>query len=163
VIGVNTAGLAPPNGGSIGLNFAIPVNVAKRVVPDLIRSGCYRHPEIGISGVPLSVISQPTRQRLGLPLDQNGLLVQEATGGAAEAGIRAGEQVVDVGGVPLRVGGDVVVAVDGRPLGGGGDLRMYIENAKRLGDAVVLGVLRGGQRQDVRVTLGERPSQVPCR
>jgi 2-alkenal reductase len=162
VIGVNTAGLSQ-SGGSIGLNFAIPVNVVKRVVPELIRSGCYRHPAIGISGLPLAQLGQGTKRQLGLPLDQGGLLVQEATAGAAQAGVRAGDRVVDVGGTPLRVGGDTVVAVDGRPLGGGGDLRGYIENTKRPGDAVTLTVLRSGQRQDVRVTLTERPSEVPCR
>lgn len=57
VIGVNTAGLSR-SGSSIGLNFAIPVNVVKRVVPELIRSGCYRHPLIGITALPLSQIGQ---------------------------------------------------------------------------------------------------------
>src|SRR5688500_793778 len=47
VIGVNSAGLAPA-GSSIGLNFAIPINVVKRVAPELINRGCYRHPLISV-------------------------------------------------------------------------------------------------------------------
>jgi S1-C subfamily serine protease len=108
----------------------------------------------------LALFSQTARQQLGIPPSQTGLLVQESSAGAQQAGIRAGSQVVNLGGVPLRVGGDIVVAVDGRELGGGGDLRAYIENAKRVGDTVGLTILRDGQRQDVSVTLAQRPSDV---
>jgi S1-C subfamily serine protease len=161
VIGVNTAGLSQ-SGGSIGLNFAIPVNVVKRVVPELIRSGCYRHPLIGISAIPLSQIGQAARRELGIPAAQKGLLVQEVSAGAADAGVRAGDRVVTLGGVPLRAGGDVIVAIDGRPTATGGDLRAYVENNKRPGDTVALTILRNGQRQEVSVKLSERPSDV-CR
>jgi S1-C subfamily serine protease len=161
VIGVNTAGLAPA-GGSIGLNFAIPVNVVKRVVPELISRGCYRHPLIGVSALPLSQIGQSARRELDVPVNQAGLLVQEVSAGAADAGIRAGQRTVTLGGAPLRAGGDIVIAVDGRRITSGGELRAYVENNKRPGDAVALTVLRDGQRRDVRVMLSERPSEA-CR
>jgi len=161
VIGVNTAGLAPA-GGSIGLNFAIPVNVVKRVAPELIKGGCYRHPLIGVSALPVSQIGQAARRELGVPTTQNGLLVQEVSGGAAAAGIRAGDRPVTLGNVQLRAGGDVIVAVDGRPTASPGELRAYVENNKRPGDAITLAVSRDGQRRDVRVVLSERPSEI-CR
>jgi 2-alkenal reductase len=161
VIGVNAAGLSP-TGASIGLNFAIPVNVVKRVVPELIARGCYRHPSLGARTIPLSLFGPATRKELRLPEAQNGLLVTEATGGAAAAGLRAGERVVSLGTVQVPVGGDILVAVDGIELVTAGELRAYIENRKRPGDAVVLTVLREGVLRSAAVTLGERPSSQPC-
>lgn len=162
VIGVNTAILSQ-SGEFIGIGLAIPINVAKRVAPDLISSGCYRHPLIGVTTVSLSVIGQAARRDLGIPANQKGLLVQEAAGGAAQAGIKGGDRVVTLaGGQQLRLGGDVILAVDGRELTVGGQLRAYIENNKRPGDTVTLTILRGDQRQDVQVPLGERPND-QCR
>jgi 2-alkenal reductase len=158
VIGVNTAILSP-TGASIGVGFAIPVNVVKRVAPELIQSGCYRHPLIGITTVSLARIGQAAKRELGIPPNQTGLLVQEVTAGAQRAGIRVGNRSVNLGGAELRVGGDVVIAIDGHPVSTGGDLRAYIENTKRPGDTVTLTILREGQRQDVPVTLTEKPSE----
>ncbi|MHB1133883.1 MAG: S1C family serine protease, partial [Chloroflexota bacterium] len=102
VIGVNAAGLTP-TGGSIGLGFAIPVNVVKRVSPALVERGCYEHPVIGISALSLSQLGQSTKNQLGLPVNQRGLLVQEVAAGAAQAGIRVGNRQVSVGGERVRV------------------------------------------------------------
>ena len=159
MIGVNTAILSQ-SGGNIGVGFAIPINVVKRVVPELISYGCYRHPLIGVTTVPLSLLGQSAKRELGIPTDQAGLLVQEVSAGAQEAGIRPGNRVVNLGGNPLRVGGDIIMAVDGRPVMSGGDLRAYIENNKRPGDPITVTVLRDGQRQDVQVRLSEKPSDV---
>jgi S1-C subfamily serine protease len=162
MIGVNTAGLSQ-SGGSIGLNFAIPVNVVKRVVPELIARGCYRHPLVGISAVPLSQIGTALKEQIGVPANQKGLLVQEASAGAAAAGLRGGTQAVNVPGGQLRVGGDIVVAIDGNAVAAGGDLRSYVENSKRPGDTVRLTVQRGAERVELNVQLSERPPSVPCR
>jgi S1-C subfamily serine protease len=161
VIGVNTAILSR-TGTSIGLGFAIPVNVAKRVVPELIQNGCYRHPMIGVSTIALGQISPGALRQLGISPDQKGLLVQESTAGAARAGIQAGNRTANIGGTPLRVGGDLIVAVDGHPVTAGGELRAYVENHKRPGDSVTLKVQRGEQQRDVEVRLAERPSEY-CR
>jgi S1-C subfamily serine protease len=158
VIGVNTAILSQ-SGGNEGIGFAIPVNVVKRVVPELIENGRYAHPLIGVTSISLSAIGQGVKQQLGLPTNQKGLLVQEVSAGAAQAGIRGGTRVVGVGGDQLRVGGDIIVAVDGRPVATGGDLRAYVENTRRSGDTVVVTVLRDGQHVDLPVTLTERPAQ----
>ncbi len=162
VIGVNSAILSQ-SGGNIGIGFAIPVNVVKRVVPELIQSGCYKHPLIGVTAISLSLFGQSQRQALGIPTNLKGLLVQDASAGAAQAGIRPGSQVVVIGGMPIRVGGDIIVAIDSRPVATAGELRGYVENNKHPGDTVTLTVLRGGQRQDVPVTLSTRPSDQPCR
>jgi S1-C subfamily serine protease len=157
VIGVNTAILSQ-SGGSQGLGFAIPINVVKRIVPELIRSGRYRHPQVGIAGIPLAAIGRQARQQLGIPADvEEGVLVLQVSDGAQRAGIRAGSAAVQAGGQQIAVGGDIVVGIDGRPVGTPGELRGYIENSKRPGDSVTVTVLRNGQRLDVPVTLDERP------
>jgi len=162
VIGVNSAILSG-TGGNIGIGFAIPVNVAKRVVPDLIQSGCYRHPIVGVTTIGLSQLGQALKRELGIPLNQRGLLVQDASGGAATSGLRGGNRAVNLGGgVQLRTGGDIITAIDGQELNDGGQLRAYIENNKRPGDRVTLTVLRGDQRLELQATLGERPND-QCR
>jgi 2-alkenal reductase len=157
VIGVNTAILSG-SGGNIGIGFAIPINVAKRVVPELIQNGCYRHPLIGVSAISLTRLGQQVRQQLGIPTNQRGLLVQAVSAGAAQAGLQTGDRVVSVAGEPLRVGGDIIVAIDGRDVQGDGDLRGYIENSRRPGDTVTMTVLREGQRSDLAIRLSERPN-----
>lgn len=159
VIGVNTAILSQ-SGGSQGIGFAIPINVVKRVVPDLIRDGFYRHPQLGISGVPLAAIGQQTRQQLGIPADvEEGVLVLQVSGGAQQAGIQPGTMSAPTGGQPTLTLGDIIVAIDGRPIGTPGQIIAYIDNNKRPGDNVTVTLVRNGQRMDVSVTLGERPQQ----
>jgi S1-C subfamily serine protease len=159
VIGVNTAILSQ-SGGSQGIGFAIPINVVKRVVPDLIQYGVYRHPSLGIVGVPLAAIGGQTRQQMGVPPDvQEGVVVLQVAGGAQQAGIQPGALSAGPGGQPTLSLGDIVVAIDGRPIGTPGQIIAYIDNNRRPGDTVTVTVVRKGQRTDVPVTLGERPQQ----
>ncbi|HLZ25139.1 MAG TPA: trypsin-like peptidase domain-containing protein [Ktedonobacterales bacterium] len=158
VIGV-TSSILSQSGGNEGIGFAIPINVVKRVVPELIQSGRYRHPALGVASVPLTDLSPQAKQQLGIPSNQRGLLVQQVTAGAQQAGIQAGAQRVAVGGQVILAGGDIIVAIDGQPVATGGDLRGWIENMKHPGDTVSVTVLRGGQRQDLQVSLSERPAQ----
>jgi S1-C subfamily serine protease len=156
VIGVNSAILSQ-SGGNEGVGFAIPINVVKRVVPELIQTGKYRHPQVGVTSIPLAGLSPQAKQQLGLDTTQKGLLVQQVTAGAQQAGIQAGTRRVQVGNQVIATGGDIIVAIDGQPVATGGDLRGYIENTKHPGDTATVTVLRNGQRQDIQVTLSERP------
>ena len=158
VIGVDSAILSQ-SGGNEGIGFAIPINVVKRVVPELIQNGYYRHPLLGVTTIPLSQIGPAARQQLGLAASQHGLLVVNASDGAQQAGIRAASGQITLGGQRIPTGGDVIVAVDGHSVSTGGDLRAYIENTRHPGDTVTLSVLRDGQHLDIPVTLGERPQQ----
>jgi S1-C subfamily serine protease len=158
VIGVNSAILSQ-SGGNEGVGFSIPVNVVKRVVPELIQNGRYRHPQVGVSSVALADVSPQAKQQLGLQPTQKGLLVQQVTAGAQEAGIVAGTRRVNFGNDVIAVGGDIIVAIDGQPVTTGGDLRGWIENMKHPGDTATVTVLRNGSRQDIPVALTERPQQ----
>ncbi len=157
VIGVNSAILSQ-SGGNEGIGFSIPINVVKRVAPELIRNGRYAHPLLGVTTISLSQIGQQAKQQLGIAANQKGLLVQDASAGSAQAGIRGGSRTVTVGGNQINTGGDIIVAIDSQPATTGGELRGYIENNKHPGDRVTLAVLRDGQRVDVPVTLSERPA-----
>jgi S1-C subfamily serine protease len=157
VIGVNSAILSQ-SGGNEGVGFAIPINVVKRVTPELIQNGHYRHPQVGVSSVALTDLSPQAKQQVGVPPNQRGLLVQQVTAGAQQAGIQPGTRQVGIGNEMILAGGDIIVAIDGQTVATGGDLRGWIENNKHPGDTTVLTVLRNGQRQDVTVTLSERPA-----
>jgi 2-alkenal reductase len=156
VVGVNTA-IITSSGGSEGLGLAIPINVVKRIVPDLIQYGKYRHPDLGVSGIPVSALGQTARRQLGIPDSvQDGVLALQVSDAARAAGVQVGTVPVVVGALRALAGGDIVVAVDGRPVGTPGELRGFIDNTRRPGDTVKLSVARGTDRVDLSVPLGER-------
>ncbi len=154
VVGINTA-IFSPSGGSVGIGFAIPVNRAKRIVPELIAKGRVSHPWLGISGL---TVTPEISQALNLPVEM-GVLVVRVTrrSPAALAGIRGGERRVPIGNTIIWVGGDVLVGVDGREVTGMQDLIAYLEDQKGVGEAVELEILRNGLRIMITATLGERP------
>jgi S1-C subfamily serine protease len=158
VIGV-TSSILSQSGGNEGVGFAIPINVVKRVAPELIQTGRYRHPQIGVSSIPLADLSPQAKQQLGLPPTQKGLLIQQVTAGAQQAGLKPGTRRANLANETIVTGGDIIVAIDGQPVTTGGDLRGWIENTKHPGDIAIVTVLRDNQRQDVSVTLSERPAQ----
>ncbi len=156
VIGVNTM-IFSPSGTSAGVGFAIPVNSVKRIVPELIATGRYSHPFMGVGTVSITGV---LADALGLPT-REGLLVQEVTpgSGAARAGLRGATRVVRVRGQQVGVGGDIITAVDGQPVKRDLELRAYLELNKRAGDQVRISLLRNSTPMEVTVTLGERPTR----
>src|SRR6266536_2312175 len=160
VIGVNSAILSQ-SGGNEGVGFSIPINVVKRVAPELIQNGRYRHALVGVTSIALTDLSPQVKQQLGIASNQKGLLVQQVSAGAQQAGIQPGTRRMSVGNETIVAGGDIIVAIDGQVVATGGDLRGWIENNKHPGDHATLTVLRNGQRVDVQVTLTERPQQSP--
>jgi S1-C subfamily serine protease len=155
VIGVNTA-IRSVTGVNSGVGFAVPVDIVKRVVPELIANGRYRHPWVGVSG---STISPEMYEVMDLPV-QTGVLIMtvEPDSPASKAALRGGDQEVDVSGIRMRVGGDILVVIDGFPVRRFDDLINYLATRTSVGDTVTLTVIRDGSRIDVKVTLEERPS-----
>lgn len=156
VIGINTQ-IISESGTSAGIGFAVPVNVAAKVVPALISDGEYRHAWLGISGVDLF---PELREAAGLPADVRGVLVQTviADGPAGEAGVVAGGQQLRLAGRSYAIGGDTIVAIDGTPVREMGDLINFLAEFGVPGDTATLEVVRGdGERVDLEVTLGSRP------
>ena len=144
LIGINTA-IYSKTGQSSGVGFAIPVNLIKRVVPQLIQHGRVERAEIGISRVYET---------------EKGLLIAKLSqGGAAEAAGLKGPQVMRQRRGPFiiermdRSAADLIVALDGKPITSAEDFRDEIE-AHKPGDTVVLTIIRAGKELRIPVTLG---------
>ncbi|MCC7354421.1 MAG: trypsin-like peptidase domain-containing protein [Anaerolineae bacterium] len=166
VIGINDQ-IQSSSGSSSGIGFAIPINIAQRVVPALIKSGAYQHSYLGIEG---GTYTKAWAQALGFPADAKGAYVLGvvADGPAAKAGLRAGTEDTEVllgtNGFNqlayLQRGGDLITAINGQSITKMDDLLSYLEEHTSPGDTVRLTVLRdGNQQQTITVTLGQRPSQ----
>jgi S1-C subfamily serine protease len=153
VVGVSTA-IFSPTGGSVGVGFAVPVNTAKRIIPELINRGFVARPYLGISGHEIIPV---LAQTLRLPVTE-GIMVVEVTPGspAQRAGLRGGDRAVQVGNVIVRIGGDIITEMDGVKLRTFEQLSDFID-AKRPGDAVRLTFNRHGKVNVVEVKLRERP------
>lgn len=160
VIGINTLILSPGGqfgqGGNIGIGFAIPIDYAKRIIPDLIAKGRYAHPFMGIA---TQEITETIATQANLPVKE-GLLVAQVDQGspAARAGLKAGTRPEDARSRQVSLGGDIITAVDGQPVRRPEQLLVYLETEKRPGDIVRLTVIRDGQTLTIPVELGERPS-----
>jgi len=157
VIGINSA-IFSPSGGSVGIGFAIPVNTAKRLIPQLIATGRVRHPWLGIAGITLS---PELAQALDLPAEK-GILVAQVypRSPAARAGLQGGQRRVRVGNTILAVGGDILTAADGKPVESMDRLVAYLDDEKGVGQVVELTLRRGKETVRLSVTLGELPEQL---
>jgi S1-C subfamily serine protease len=157
IIGINSA-IISPSGGSVGIGFAIPVNTARRIVPELMAKGYVSYPWIGATIQPLL---PEVAKYLKLKVDRGAMIASVEKGGPAEkAGIKGGNRRVEVGNMVVVIGGDVVVRADQHEVKNHDELIRYIRE-KKPGDAITLRLLRKGNYEDVKVTLGERPRKKP--
>jgi len=154
LIGINTA-IYSPTGTSAGVGFAIPVDTAKRVVPELIAHGRYRHPWLGALGYN---ITPALAKALDLPVEQ-GLLVARLYRGspAVKAGLRGATEEVILGNRRMYIGGDIITAIDGQPLRTWEDLYAYLELETRVGQTVKLSIWRGNKQLTLTAELAEEP------
>jgi S1-C subfamily serine protease len=156
VIGVNTA-IRSLSGVNSGVGFAIPVDIVKRVVPELITHGRYRHPWVGITGS--TMITKEMVDNLDLPVE-NGVLVYsvEPDSPASKAGLQGGDREVLISGRRVVAGGDILVAIEGVEVKRFDDLINYLGSRTSVGDRITLTLIRGGEQIEVELTLEERPS-----
>ena len=147
MIGVNTQ-IASPSGASAGVGFAVPVNTVSRVVPEIIETGAYVPPRLGIRLDGSGYLSRFVLGRLRTA----GVLVRdvERGSGAAEAGLRG--TVLSRNGRQVTQVGDVIQAIDGEPIRSQGELRAVLDRYQP-GDDVTVTILRDGDTLDVVVTL----------
>lgn len=151
VVGVNTAIII----GSVGVGFAIPSDTVIREVPQLIQTGQYRHPWIGISSMD---IDPDIAAAMGLNITKGTVVVYVSPDSPAElAGIKAGTQTTTVGGRTVMIGGDVIVGVDDVEVRRLIDAIVYIERNKKPGDTVSFKIIREGELLNLDLTLGVRP------
>lgn len=159
VIGVNrairtTSTTASGDPTNSGIGFAVSINIAKRVVPLLIKSGKYDYPYLGITSRDNLTLDEI--QTLGLTRTTGAYVMQVAPGGPADqAGVVAGTRQTGVTG--LLAGGDLIIAGDGHPVRVFGELLSYVFNNKSPGDSLVLTIVRDNQEKEVTLILGKRP------
>ncbi|MEJ2212406.1 MAG: PDZ domain-containing protein, partial [Anaerolineae bacterium] len=157
VIGVNSA-IFSTTGTNSGVGFAIPVDMVKKVVPELIANGSYRHPWLGITG---ASITPEIVEAADLPVE-TGVLVSSVEPGspADDAGLQGGSRQVTVSGLPIVTGGDIIVAINGVEVKRFDDVVNYLASSTSVGDEVSLTVIRGGEEMTIDVTLKERPGDL---
>jgi len=139
LIGINTA-IIGPSGGNVGIGFAIPVNMARAIMDQLVRHGEVRRGQLGVH---IQDLTPDLAAALGTDATAGAVVAKVEPGSAAEtAGVKTG---------------DVIVAVNGEPVHGASDLRNKIGLA-RVGDAMSLGIVRGKKALSLNVELLPRAS-----
>jgi Do/DeqQ family serine protease len=136
LIGINTAILSR-SGGNIGIGFAIPVNMARSVMEQLIRFGAVKRGQLGVS---MYSVTPDIAHSLGLSSATGALVSQVVEGSPADhAGIRTG---------------DVITAVNGQPVKSNSELRNTI-GLRRVGDKVEIGLVRDGKPLKVTAVIAD--------
>jgi putative serine protease PepD len=151
VLGITTAIF--PDAQNIG--FAIPINLAKDVVPRLLADGRVIRPWLGVQG---QLVSTVLKELLRLPL-VDGILVEVVEPGspAERIGLRGGQLDLMISGQSVLVGGDIITAIGGRSIERPEDLREALREVA-VGAALSLTVVRGRERLNVDCVIAERPA-----
>src|SRR5882724_652702 len=150
MIGINSQ-IESPSGASAGVGFAIPVNFAKRIVPQLVKNGYVQRPKLGINPRDVESLSGQAR----LPVSYGVLIWAVQPGGAAaNAGLRGLVQTEN-GDVEL---GDIIIAIDGEKVSNNDEL-LKILDKHQVGETVSVEVMRNGRAMTVSVKLMEAPQR----
>ena len=154
VIGIDQQ-INTTSGGNEGVGFAVPIDLVNRSLDQLRNNGDVRYAYLGVSTEPLY---PQLADRLDIPSDTGALVAKVVPGGPADdAGLQGSDQKIRFQGQEVDAGGDVITSVDGHQIVTESDLPQVISNLNP-GDTTTLQIIRDGDRQDVDVKLGERPS-----
>jgi S1-C subfamily serine protease len=161
VIGVNTAIVPRRDTFSgersfLGVGFAVPANLVKRVIPSLIENGKYQHPWIGFSG---NSVTPEIANAMDLPQIAGALVVEVISGSPADdAGLRGGtREIVFDNGIDTTIGGDVIIAIDDEEIRVFDDLISFLSRRGVVNQTVTLTIIRNGTEQKLDLVLGPRP------
>jgi S1-C subfamily serine protease len=150
VIGITTSMAADAQ----NIGFAVPINIAKQVIPELVKHGRVIRPWFGMA---IKLISKKLMEVINMPL-VDGLLVEKVDPGspAQQAGIREGNLPVTVGGDEFLLGGDIITDLNGKSPN---DPKGFAElvSSLKVGDTVRLTLYREKRTRQVRFKLLERP------
>jgi Do/DeqQ family serine protease len=142
LVGINSA-IISRTGGNVGIGFAIPVNMVRAVMQQLIETGTVRR---GLLGVNIQDVTPEVAETYDLPGNSGALVTRVNEGSAAE---RAGIEI-----------NDIIVSINGKQLRDSGSLRNFI-GLLQPGENVAVGLIRDGREQTVTAVLGENtPSTV---
>ena len=134
IVGINTA-IVAPTGGNVGIGFAVPINMARLVMDQLINYGEIRHGRIGVA---IQDLTPDLAQALDTRRTEGAVIARVEPGSSAErAGLRPN---------------DIIVAINGAPMRSGSELRNRV-GLSRIGDEVELTVVRAGGERNVTVRV----------
>ncbi|HEX5926841.1 MAG TPA: trypsin-like peptidase domain-containing protein [Baekduia sp.] len=157
VIGINSQIATGGSGsnGSVGIGFAVPIDTAKTIIPDLKQSGRVDRGYLGVDALTVDKTLKDV-----VPVAHGALVQKVAPGGPAEkAGIRAGDLAATLDNHPIQLGGDIITKVAGKDIRSDNDLEAAVAN-RTSGERIKVTVVRSGKVRTVEVTLGERPNTV---
>jgi S1-C subfamily serine protease len=159
VLGINSQ-IRSAGGGSVGVGFAVSVDTVRRSIEQIRGGGEARYAYIGISSQNLY---PQLADRLDVPVNDGALIADVVEDGPADkAGIKGGGREIRFQATLVKLGGDVITKVNGRRVTRENDFSEQITRYEP-GDTISLELYRGSERRTARVTLGERPDQVPDR
>lgn len=138
LIGINSA-IASPTGYYSGYSYAIPVNIVKKVIDDLIKFGTVQRGFLGVNYVNASDLTDDEKTKQGIPLSAEGIYITDVPkdGGAFEAGIRKG---------------DIIRKLNGTEITNGGEMQGIVSRQKP-GDKLPVTYIRNGKENTALVTL----------
>ncbi len=138
LIGINSA-IASPTGYYSGYSYAIPVNIVKKVVDDLIKFGTVQRGYLGVQFADAGNLSDEEKKRIGIPVDGTGVYATEipTDGAAYSAGIRKGDEITKINGVAITTGAEMQEQV----------------SRYKPGDKVTVSYVRTGKENTVNLTL----------
>jgi len=142
----------------LGVGFAIPGNLARRVVPSIIEDGSYAHPWIGIVG---NSMTPEIAEAMSLDTTHGALVVQVLPDSPSDkAGLRGGSQELTLrDGSLTQIGGDVIIGVDDEPVNEFDDLLSFLSRRGTVGQTITFTVIRDGETQQIDLTLEPRPAR----
>ena len=156
VIGINSQIETGGNGGgNVGIGFAIPIDTARKLLPELVKNGRVDRGFLGVDALTID----SSLSDLNLPVD-HGVLVQTVTPGspAAKAGIAGGNIIATLDGNQIRLGGDIITTIGGTKIRTHDELANAVARRKQ-GEKVKIDVVRNGKTHSVQVTLAGQPTQ----
>src|SRR5215831_1882340 len=134
IVGINTA-IVAPSGGNVGIGFAVPINMARQVMNQLISYGEIKRGRIGVA---IQDLTPDLEQAVDTRRTEGAVIARVEPGSSAErAGLRPN---------------DIIIAINGSPMRSGSELRNRV-GLSRIGDEVELTVVRGGGERNVTVRV----------
>ena len=161
VVGMNIENYSTTaaNSRESDISFAIPSNSLIKIIPSLLSKGYYLHPWLGAAGAD---VTPDIAKALNLTEPRGFLVISVADlSPAKKAGILGGDNTTSINGRNITLGGDVILKVDDIEVQNIQDISRYIENEKKIGDTMVVNVIRNGLLQTINVKLDSNPAFLP--
>ncbi|MDH4267255.1 MAG: trypsin-like peptidase domain-containing protein [Deltaproteobacteria bacterium] len=150
VIGINTAAISEAQ----NIGFAVPINLAKKTIPELIKEGRVIRPWVGING---KYVEKDAIAILNVPLTE-GFLIETVEPGspAQKAGLRGGALPVSIAGMEILLGGDIITHINEKTINSP-EMAVKIFQSFKVGQKIAIQYIRRGKKNKANFVIPERP------